>query len=170
MALTIAEREHRAIAAILSKHGFSDTDDVPLSAVADSALTTLRHEIELLSAALAAVQQETTEKFLNRDAQGICVKCGLVVRRFDGIISDERGMLHLSCSLLLRLEAVQRETQEACAQIVDDFKQATDCRYNYNAARHVDKTELAKAIRALSAPKAPRPEATRAASSQQEDL
>jgi len=48
MALTIAEREHRAIAAILSKHGFSDTEDVPLSAILDSALTTLKHEVERL--------------------------------------------------------------------------------------------------------------------------
>ncbi len=49
MAITVAEREHRAIARILSEFGFSDTDDVPLSAIVRSALVELKHLREALS-------------------------------------------------------------------------------------------------------------------------
>lgn len=52
MALTIAEREHLAFAKILSEHGFSDTDDVSLSAVLNSALQTLEAEVTRLRAQL----------------------------------------------------------------------------------------------------------------------
>ncbi len=75
------------------------------------------------------------------------------------------------------LAAVQQETQEQCAQIADDYRAArVDPQFNplaevFNRDGHPVENEtkraIAAAIRALSAPKAPRPEAAPAGSPQQ---
>ncbi len=70
------------------------------------------------------------------------------------------------------LAAVQQETQEACAKVADEIAaeyRNTNVEYRepYGYGRSKAGKQIATAIRALRAPKAPRPEATRSASSQQ---
>lgn len=40
--------------------------------------------------------------------RGTCAKCRLPVRIVDGIIEDERGLLHLGCALVLRVASLEQ--------------------------------------------------------------
>ncbi len=61
MGLSIAEKEHRLFAQILSEFGFSDTGDVPLSAVLRAGIQTERHVREKAEADLATRTRERDE-------------------------------------------------------------------------------------------------------------
>lgn len=89
MALTVAEREHRRFADILSRFGFSDTDDVPLSAVLESALRQLTHENEKIRSAGVTPRVLEPEQVLSWAARLVRIVCfGDLARNVDDEVCE----------------------------------------------------------------------------------
>lgn len=69
----------------------------------------LLEEILALRATITALKERATV--------GACAMCGLSVRQFDGIIEDERGLLHLTCAQTATITALTQEK----AGLIRDF-------------------------------------------------